>query len=55
MSWGYTKGTYMLSTAFFLQDIANVVTNTVFYNFVLSLKELAGAAGNLNSLLGLLK
>lgn len=43
----------MLSTAVFLQDLANLVTNTIFYNFVVSLKGLAGAAGNLKDLLGL--
>ncbi|SFG59030.1 hypothetical protein [Corynebacterium spheniscorum] len=45
----------MLSTAAFLQDLANLVTNTFFYNFVVSLKGLAEAAGNLNGLLGLIK
>lgn len=45
----------MLSTALFLRDIAEVVQDTIFYNFVVSLKGLAEAAGNLNGLLGLVK
>lgn len=45
----------MGSSLQFITDITNLITNTTFYGFIESLAGLAKAAGNLNSLLGLIK